>query len=400
MHLRSCAFVLFLAATTGCRSPVSQRAGETSASAAPEADWVGLLFAAGDGGWRATCWLPPDGGLPAGSRCSADNERCHFRSSSTSCVWNEHLGQLIERSANSDSGMQVTETWALNGVRTAVEVFTARERVVRDTWFPTGQLATSWRPDGGIRGYRADGCFAGVSHLAPFTERDFEVIQTDFPEVGCDAGTTGPTRLLTLPHGISRLSTVNHVSFPTRVAGPDGSFLNVWPGRLCIEDECLHFPKGTLAGQGSVFWHRSGRWALARLAVRRSATGASPHFDDPPNVLVDLKKRRLKSGAFPLGRDLSGEHLAQTPCSPSQLAVEIGTADWLCFDSTPVQASRHRVDGGVERCVSSRTHALLNEGVLFELQPEAFAWDQTAACETVFEGVSVRVPGTEQEWQL
>lgn len=182
----------------------------------------------------------------------------------------------------------------------------------------------------------------------------------------------------------------------THQVQPQRWHLDSWPDRACLEDECLRFPRGTIAEQGDVFWSRDGRWALARLTPQYSKTGDFPSAGSPPQVLVDLEKRRLRFGTFPLGRDLS-RALTRTPCSHEHLAVELGPSEWLCIDSR--QASRHHPDGGVQRCVSSRSTWLTSpEGMLFEHEPGPFAWEQTAACAAVFDGVSVMVPGTERDW--
>lgn len=357
-----------------------------------------------DGAWRAGCGLEADAGPPDASVCFG-SDLCQSRVSDggrvITCRWHPGLDLPMERSVEVPTTKASTrERWRTDGTLASREQLEGLSVRAATRWYPTG-VVESEELDGGARFFSADGCEA-VTRASP--ARGVE--QYDFSAEAC-AGRTGGTRQLRLPHGVARVSVVRALASKPTVRGPGGAELVLSPTSVCLGTRCVKHPKGSLTELANVFWSRDGSWALVRGTQRRFGLRRFPEYVDPPHVLVDLGAQTLTAGHFPLGGD--PRRRAGSPCGRKAVSLPLEGGDWLCL--TWQQAERRR-GATTQRCSSSfpDTSSSIGAGqasfatcspeeaLLFRWQPGPFSASADPACDQVFAGLAVKVPGEGVDW--
>lgn len=373
-----------------------------------------LLVALGsfDGGWRATCGLPADGGLPDGAVCFGDDV-CRsvqqLADRSITCRWNPVIGGLTERIvAWPARDTETREAWNVDGSPSSMEFVEHRRTISSRAWYRSGVEASSFDEDGGTRFNWGDGCLAATSQTLGQA-----VVQYELSSTACDGG-VGDLRQLRLPHGLARVSVINTTTSRPTVTGPSGASLHFTTSSVCLGQRCVTYPPRARGEVVNVFWARANTWALVRSRAWVSSGLSSRHFAeavDPPDVLVDLTKQTLATGHFPLGRELVAP-LVRTPCAKGALALQLGKDEWLCLTETLAVRRRGAKE---ERCEAATPVRFLEavsgspwpfatctaaEALLFRWRPGPFARAGSPECERVFAGVSAKVPGGAVNWDL
>ncbi len=202
------------------------------------------------------------------------------------------------------------------------------------------QLTAQHRPqpfDGGVGTFfHSDGCPA--AHVREVAQR---VVELELERAPCG-------NHVVFPHAVSRVTLVKAPAGGPVVLAPSGDELRMRGNSVCLGKTCRVVPKVQRVWRWEIFWATSGKWALVRGAGELGwwSNDPTPH-EDPPDFLLDLEKKTIRSGQF----SLLGPGAPASRCKQSELFIPRSDG-WLCVAEPlahQLSVTRHR-GPRLERC--------------------------------------------------